>query len=104
MELNADLLEWTKKDKRQLIHIVYQASDLERTINGGFLWIEDFICVLTQSLGANVLWVWFVVDFDINVFIDFNFVGSLECCGSRILLALLILKGLGAIVVMLFLR
>ena len=41
------------------------------------------ICVLTQSVGANILWAWFVVDFDFNMFVDFNFVGVLVvkgCC------------------------
>ncbi|KAF9663528.1 hypothetical protein SADUNF_Sadunf17G0060700 [Salix dunnii] len=32
MERNADLLEWPKKDKRQLLHAVYRAGDLKRTI------------------------------------------------------------------------
>ncbi|KAF9674037.1 hypothetical protein SADUNF_Sadunf10G0086200 [Salix dunnii] len=45
MEPNADLLEWSKKDKRRLLHAVYCAGDLERTIK----------CV--TLVVANVLWV-----------------------------------------------
>ena len=32
LEPNADLLEWPKKDKRFLLHVVYHFGDLERTI------------------------------------------------------------------------
>uniref|UniRef100_A0A6N2KSK7 Uncharacterized protein n=1 Tax=Salix viminalis TaxID=40686 RepID=A0A6N2KSK7_SALVM len=82
MEPNVDLLEWTKRDKRRLLHAVYRPVTLSVAMSEwGFI-----ICVLTQSLGwvqvkvfANVLFVWFIV-------------GVLECCGPRILLASLILK------------
>ncbi|KAJ6422454.1 hypothetical protein OIU84_027419 [Salix udensis] len=33
MEPNADMLEWPKKDKHRLLHVVYSSGDLERTIN-----------------------------------------------------------------------
>ena len=29
---NAELLEWAKKDKRRMLHVVYRVGDLERTI------------------------------------------------------------------------
>ncbi len=29
---NAELLEWPKKDKRRLLHVVYRVGDIERTI------------------------------------------------------------------------
>lgn len=34
---------------------------LECVASGGFLWIEEFIYVLPQSLGTDVLWVWLLL-------------------------------------------
>lgn len=44
--------------------------------------VEGLICMVTESLNDNVLWVWFVIDFDFNVFVDFSFLGMwLRCVG-----------------------
>lgn len=32
LDPNADLLEWSKKDKRRFLHVVYRVGDLDRTI------------------------------------------------------------------------
>lgn len=37
---NAELLEWPKKDKRRMLHVVYRVGDLERTIKYA---VETFI-------------------------------------------------------------
>ena len=29
---NAELLEWPRKDKRRMLHVVYRVGDLDRTI------------------------------------------------------------------------
>ncbi|KAF9675180.1 hypothetical protein SADUNF_Sadunf09G0005400 [Salix dunnii] len=47
MEPNANLLEWPKKDRCRLLHVVYRVNDLECTIK----------CILDFYVSINFNWV-----------------------------------------------
>ena len=46
----------------------------------GVLAMEKLICVVVEYLSDSVLWVWFIVDFNFNVFVNFNFVCVASVC------------------------
>lgn len=50
-------LNWVKKDKRRLLHVVYRVGDLDKTIKYIviFIWMSILTCMLFPSLICAIL-------------------------------------------------